>query len=493
MVLNEKTLNALWDKLEEAKLLKAETRNERTEENFIHRLESLIENNRKLWSIIEYSANSISVVDQSGEILYVDSVFEKGTGVSAGTLVGEKVDKMEEMGVKPSVSALALQEKRKCTVWQNSPKDNANWIATGVPIFDKNGNLEMVVTNAANVDKISQINDYLKNRVNMVSSKTQTMQSPQHACQSPAMRDVLRRADKVKALDTTVLITGESGVGKGVLSRYIHQGSNRAKDNYIEINCSAIPENLFESELFGYESGAFSGAKKDGKLGLLEMANKGTLLLDEIGDMPIHLQAKLLKVIQDKQILRVGGVTPIKIDVRILAATNKDLKQEVKKGLFREDLYYRLNVFPIHIPPLRERKEDVSILLSHFFKLFTKKYNRKTILSKATQDRLLNHTWPGNIRELEYAVERIVIMNEGVADEEPITTEESQLALSAGSDEQAVEVRRLIPLSEAIEEAERQLFRLATKESGSSYEVARKLETSQPNAYRKMKKYVDKP
>ncbi|MGI6552605.1 MAG: sigma-54 interaction domain-containing protein [Bacillota bacterium] len=211
--------------------------------------------------------------------------------------------------------------------------------------------------------------------------------------------------------DSTVLITGESGTGKEILARAIHANSNRSQEHFVTINCGAIPETLLESELFGYEEGAFTGAKKGGKLGKFEIANGGTIFLDEIGDMPLHLQVKLLRVLQEKVIERVGGSFSVPIDVRVIAATHRDLEEQAQQNQFRWDLYYRLNVIPLHIPPLRERQEDIMMLAKYFLEIYNHKINKKIkYFAKETENLLLNYEWPGNVRELSNAVEYAVNM-----------------------------------------------------------------------------------
>ena len=218
---------------------------------------------------------------------------------------------------------------------------------------------------------------------------------------------------KVSPTTTTVLITGETGTGKELIARAIHRNSSRREQPFIKINCAAIAENLVESELFGYEKGAFTGAVTT-KPGRFELAHRGTLFLDEVGEIPRDMQAKLLQAIQDQNFERVGGLKNISVDVRLIAATNRNLPQEVKEGKFREDLFYRLNVFPIHIPPLRERTEDILPLTGHFLEKFNRKLKMKVEgLSPEVRDCLLAYPWPGNIRELEHLVERMILMAEG--------------------------------------------------------------------------------
>ncbi len=230
---------------------------------------------------------------------------------------------------------------------------------------------------------------------------------------SESVRNLIEVIRKVASTDSTVLITGESGTGKSLIAKAIHFLSDRRDRPFVTINCAAIPETLLEAELFGYEKGAFTGATSSRK-GKFELANGGTVFLDEIGDMPLYLQAKILRVIQEKEIERLGGEKVIKVDVRIIAATNRDLESLVKEGKFREDLYYRLNVIPIHVPPLRERKEDIPLLVEHFLEKFNEKYGKKVRIAPEAMEPLMEYDWPGNVRELENTVERLVVMNEGV-------------------------------------------------------------------------------
>lgn len=218
---------------------------------------------------------------------------------------------------------------------------------------------------------------------------------------------------KVVNIDSTVLLEGESGTGKSLVAKIIHKLSNRKKEAFVSINCASIPENLLEAELFGYEKGAFSGAISQ-KKGKFEIAHKGTIFLDEIGDLPLSLQGKLLSIIQEKEFSRLGSLETIFVDVRIIVATNKNLFELAKEGQFREDLYYRLNVIPIKIPPLSERKEDIPVLIDYFLKIFNDKYSKKVQFSKDALIELINYNWPGNVRELENIIERLVVMNEQI-------------------------------------------------------------------------------
>jgi len=233
---------------------------------------------------------------------------------------------------------------------------------------------------------------------------------------SDDITNIKKTVMRIANTDSTVFITGESGTGKTLIAKAIHNLSYRKNKPFATINCAAIPENLLESELFGYEKGAFTGALSM-KKGKFELANKGTLFLDEIGDMPLSLQAKLLNVIQDREITRLGGEESISIDVRIIAATNKDLEKIIKLGHFREDLYYRLNVLPINVKPLRQRRDDIPILIDYFLKKINKRHNKHIRITNSALKALINYEWPGNVRELENTIERLVVLNDTKIDE----------------------------------------------------------------------------
>jgi transcriptional regulator with PAS, ATPase and Fis domain len=311
------------------------------------------------------------------------------------------------------------------------------------------------------------------------------MITKQFVVHSDCMKELTKMAIRVARVDSTVLIQGESGVGKELIADVIHANGLRKKGPLIKINCGAIPENLLESEFFGYEPGAFSGASRKGKVGLFELANGGILFLDEIGDMPLSLQVKLLRVLQDKEITRLGGIKPIKVDIRILTGTNRNLGEMVINRQFRQDLYYRLNVVPIRVPALRERREDIPVLTSYFTEYFNRKY-----LSSATSKQLdpgviscfMKHDWPGNVRELENLIERLIV----TTDHDRITLDDLPPWLDKShpaGDQESISLRC------AVEDTERKLLQYAFTHYNSTYEVARFLDINQSTVVRKAAKY----
>ena len=257
-----------------------------------------------------------------------------------------------------------------------------------------------------------RVRDLTRENVSLKSRLSQTQSGLYIVGRSQSMLDVQRQLEKVAPTRATVLLEGESGTGKTLIARIIHDLSDRRGYHFVKMNCASIPENLLESELFGYEKGAFTGAETP-KAGRFEDADRGTIFFDEIGDLPLGLQAKLLRVLQEKEFERLGGHDTRRVDVRIIAATNKDLAGLVRQGLFREDLYYRLNVFPIRVPPLNQRKEDLTRLLNHFLNKVSREYNRRLFFSPEALETLKNYNWPGNVREMENLVERLVILAEG--------------------------------------------------------------------------------
>ena len=280
-----------------------------------------------------------------------------------------------------------------------------------------------------------------------------------------------------------VLLLGASGVGKTMLAREIHKRSRRCCGPFVDINCAAIPDTLLESELFGYEEGAFTGAGKGGKKGLVEMAEGGTLLLDEISEMPMTLQAKLLKTIQDKEIVRVGGTKMVAVDFRLLTATNKDLEQMVDEGSFRRDLYYRLNVVSLNIPTLKERQKDIVPLSQFFLKEFNERYDKEKEFHPNALEAFMEYDWPGNVRQLANVIERVAV----TTNENILTCQMLPPSLSC-SEKAKKDVEGDLTL--ALEAFEREIIRGAYEKYKSSTEVGKALNISQPTAYRKIKKYV---
>ncbi len=382
----------------------------------ITRLEDL---NRDLMGMIENSYDALTILDGEGRHLVLSPAFERITGMRIADILGRKISDISlERGRDSGASAKVIETGKPETVIVNTT-DGRQVLSTAVPVFDRDGKMVRIYCNLRDITELNELKSRFEHSqtlltkylVELHEAKQIKMRS-RFVAHSSRMKELMEVALRIARVDATVLILGESGVGKELVARLIHEAGPRAEDSgtFVKINCGAIPGDLLESELFGYEAGAFTGAGKDGKPGYFEIANNGTLLLDEIGDLPFKLQVKILSVLQDHEVTRLGGTRPKKVDVRIIAATNLDLEEMVASGRFREDLFYRLNVVPLFIPPLRERKEDIPFLLVHYLDTYNKRYSRHVRLSKEVIDRLSVYRWPGNVRELANLVERLVVI-----------------------------------------------------------------------------------
>lgn len=376
-----------------------------------------------LRSVLDASSDGVLISDDKGNVLYINSAYESVTGLTKEQMVGNNLRKLrEEKLFNFAVSLLVLEQKKPASIIHEYVTGKKA-LTTGNPIYGEDGKTIVgVICNTRDISGLINLRNELEATKKLLQKYSDEIQQlrRQHMQQyediiykSKAMADTLQLASKVAQFDSSVLIQGESGVGKELFAKFIHQQSPRAKGPYIRVNCAAIPAELFESELFGYEQGSFTGASQKGKPGMFELANEGTILLDEIGELPLTVQSKLLRVLQEKEVFRLGAQNATKLNVRVLSATNKDLTQEVKKGNFREDLFFRLNVVPITIPPLRERKEDIPELIRYFLEKLNKRYKKNLFISLEAMNIMANYSWPGNVRELENLIEYLFIVNTG--------------------------------------------------------------------------------
>jgi PAS domain S-box-containing protein len=366
-----------------------------------------------LMSILESIHDAVVVVDASGTIVYANPAYTRALGVKVGKVIGKKVTE-----IAPEAVTIKVLQTGRSILEQPSRvlKLGIDIVASCNPIY-KNGILAGVASIFKNVTEIKKLNEELS-RIKSYASYLQeeldrrtTLPAEFKAIvgKSGNFLEALARAAKASRSDVTVMLRGETGTGKELLAKAIYGASRRKNGPFIRVNCAAIPESLLESELFGFEEGSFTGARRGGKPGKFELANKGTLFLDEIGDMSLAMQAKLLRAIQEKEIERIGGTRSIQTDVRIIAATNQDLEQKVKEKGFREDLFYRLNVFGICIPPIRERREDIPLLVDHFLNIFAEREKKSMRVSQEVLRLFIKYDWPGNIRELQNVVEYAVV------------------------------------------------------------------------------------
>ena len=417
--------------------------------------------------------NGIYLVDGQGVTIRVNRTFEEMSGFSNAELAGRNLRDLVGPGnyFTGSASLLVLERKAPVTATY-STRTGRKLLVKGKPIFDNQGDIRYVINTIWDLTVVQ----YSKS-IDADTARNQMLIEEDIITSSERMTTLIDLALRVAKTDSTILLSGESGVGKGLLAKLVHRASDRRQQPLIQINCAAIPENLLEAELFGYEPGAFTGADRKGKEGLLQHADGGTLLLDEIGDLPLHLQAKLLNVLQEQTFYKIGGREPHHVNVRLIAASNRDLAALVATGRFREDLYYRLNVVPIHLPPLRERREDIPLLIDYF----VDHYNRKYQSYKRISRRLLQHmsmlSWKGNIRELENAVERLIVTSR---DDVIDNLDGYQLPdMQLGSQTRS--------LHDMLQNYEKEILVNALQRHGTTRKVATALGISQATAARKLK------
>lgn len=451
-------------------------------------------------SVLENSYDGIYITDKNSVTIYVNKAYENLTGHKRSEYVGKHMDDLIKAGImKVHITRDVIASKKSVTT-REELISGKNVLVTGNPIFNNNNEIIAVVTNVRDISEIISLEKKERLAKEVISRyqkqffDASTMRNI--VCESANTISVFNFAAKVAPKDSTVLLTGETGVGKEVVAKYIHYNSLRKDSNYIKINCGAIPENLLESELFGYVGGAFTGADPNGKPGLFELADNGTLFLDEIGELPLNLQSSLLRVLQDGEVTRVGSTKTRRVSVRIIAATNRNLKQMIEEKTFREDLYYRLNVISINIPPLRERRDDIPPLAELFIERLNKKYNTKKQVSDTFLLELMSMSWPGNVRELSNFVERQYILSESdiltsihdtTNNKKNDTYQDIQNSISSA----AAEDPDSLNMDKVVSSIEAALIKTSLKKSSNTKEAAKLLGISQPTFSRKYNKYKD--
>lgn len=447
---------------------------------------------QELEMVIESFADGIYITDGQGYTLFVNKAYENITGLKRENLLGKHMRELEKKGIiSQSATLIVLKNKKPVTILQQIKSKIV--MVTSTPYYDENGKISKVITNVRDMTKLKALENELNASRELTKQYQLQIKELEQSkignivIQSEAMLKVYISALRVAPFNTNVLIQGESGVGKEVFARIIHENSKRNQGPFIKINCGAIPENLLETELFGYEKGAFTGSNKEGKIGLFELAEKGTLLLDEIGDLPLNLQVKLLHVLQDKTIKRVGGLSERKVDVRVIAATNKVLEKEVTSGNFRNDLFYRLNVVSIYIPPLRERGQCILALIKKFMNNLNERYKMQKKLTPQAIETLVNYHWPGNVRELENVIEHLFVMSNS----EKIGLEFFPSYMKKEQVEKETEaicVNKIIPFKEAKKILETQLIQMALNKAGSLRKAAKLLQVDHSTLIKKNKR-----
>lgn len=373
----------------------------------------------QLEAIMKCSYDGIYIADGQGNPINMNESFAQLIGVNREELHGLHTSELVAKGYIPeSVVLEVLKQKQQVTKMINY-RTGRETIVTGVPVFNQQGKITLVICNLRDLTELKKMERELEDNKKLTDEYRRNLASLYEKTddlafisQSHEMDVIKNIVNKVAKVDANVLITGETGVGKDVIARLVHQLSSRADTgSFVKVDCAAIPEQLLEAELFGYEKGSFTDARKSGKIGRIELAQNGTLFLDEIGELPLRLQVKLLNVLQEHKITRIGGLHPRKINFRVISATNRNLEQMIKNKEFREDLYFRLNVVKITVPPLRERKDDILPLSNYFLDLFNNKYNLAKKIDSEVIEYLKKHDWPGNVRELANIIEQMVVLS----------------------------------------------------------------------------------
>ena len=460
-------------------------------------------------AVFAASYDGICILDDKGVFLEVNAAYERMTGISRDQWIGKNIEEMQKLPNVPKHSAtlLALSSNRPASTLVNV-RGGELMLITASPHYGPDGRVRNVIMNTRNITQLNTLKyqlererssaklaDLEKARRSWLRARLEEADLEELVFASPVMDDLLSTAAEIADFDSTILLDGETGTGKGVIARFIHRVSRRAQKPFVEINCGALPENLVESELFGHEAGAFTGSLRTGKKGQFELANGGTIFLDEIGELPLPSQSKLLKVLDDKEVRPLGGSSSRRLDVRVICATNQSLHDLVAAGRFRGDLLYRIEVIPLHLPPLRERPEDKKALLYAFLEQFNKKCGRDKVLSLEVVAALSSYDFPGNVRELRNLVERMVM----TVRSEELGVEHLPPALQALASGPAATAAREALVEESlaevvdyrarVERLESQMLRHFARTCRSTYEVARRTGLTQSAVVRKLKKY----
>ncbi|GHI00732.1 sigma-54 interaction domain-containing protein [Neobacillus kokaensis] len=461
--------------------------------------------NEELRSIIQYSSDGLFVVDHQGFVIEVNKAYEEMTGISKKEVLGENIaDLVLNEYFDRSAASMALQSKKKTTIIQKIKKQKY-FVVTSTPILDSQQEVKMVVTSVRDVTYLHHLQKQLGHAQQINESMTNSLQTKKQekdfyaVYKSPQMQKIYEKIKQIASFPTNVLITGESGTGKEVIASTIHQLSSADEKTFIKVNCGAIPPELFESEMFGFVSGSFTGARKEGKPGFFEQANNGTILLDEIGEIPLPLQVKLLRVLQEKEVTRIGDTTPRKLSFRLICSTNQNLRQLVLDKKFRQDLWYRINVIHIEIPPLFERKPDIPHLVEYYLEDFCRKYHIEKKLLPETMSLLKQYSWPGNVRELKNVMEFLIVstpttfitpydLPENVKNNWDFEHPSNTNANSLTKEDNNLEINRNMSLKHSLDEFEKRQILKAIEKSKSIRSAASLLDLDHTSLIRKMKR-----
>ena len=446
-----------------------------------------------LKQIFDNLPEPIFVTDREGNVLLSNSTTALTMDMTLDQLLQSNVRDLVSRGYYTKSYALEAAEKKCVVKGRLVTKLGLIKNSVSTPVFDDNGEVIFVLTTGRTVEpagaELTPENKELisRRKREIEYLRRRVLETDTIVADSPEMKRVLLQAHSVAGADSTVMIYGESGTGKEVIAKYLHRHSKRAQEPFIAVNCASLPETLAEAELFGYEKGAFTGAKNEGRVGLFEAANAGTIFLDEIAELPLHLQAKLLRVLETGEVRRIGSNLNRKLDFRLIVGTHKDLAKMVEEKSFRADLFYRLNVIPLQIPPLRERPADVAALVRKFLEEFNKQYEAAVEIDPAAMQAMQDYHWPGNVRELRNAVERLVIGRMQDYSQEFLVLE-SALAGSGNHGQELIAAPLQGTLKEVMSAVENQYIRQVLEECGGKVSVAaQKLGIYRTVLYRKLK------
>lgn len=447
-------------------------------------------------TIINNSNDEIFITDGKGMIIFANPASEVNYGLSVTEMIGKSVWELEERGIYfPAITPIVLKEKKKITINQETATGK-KLIVTATPVFDNRGAINIVICNTRDVTSLEDMKKSYHDMKNKVHKKERRAKKRNASdsnqliyTDSSPLAELMKILEKVAKTESTVLLQGETGTGKDLFARIIHDSSNRSDKDFLKVNCAALPPELIESELFGYRSGAFTGASSKGKIGQFSLADQGTIFLDEIAEIPIALQPKLLQVIEEQMFIPVGSKTVEEVNVRIIAATNRNLTEMMQKKQFRDDLFYRLCVFSINIPPLKDRIDDIPLLVEHYLKLFSQKHNCSLSISDQAMLCLVAYEWPGNVRELKHLVERLTVTMTSELIKPEHLPHHITSTLKAKDVQSSTDHKQSLPSQ--IEETEREIILQSYKKLKSSYKVARELGISQSSAVRKIRRYMN--
>jgi PAS domain S-box-containing protein/TyrR family helix-turn-helix protein len=454
---------------------------------------------QKFKTVFDASSDGIWICDSEGRVIEINKTTEVLGGITKKDVIGKKVSELvkKEGLYDQYVTDEVIRTKRHVSQLQNIKRTHKTVLCTGIPVLNDDGEVSLVVINERDITQLHAIREQLKEvhqekerfRDEIAELNMRELKSGRFVAENEQMRQVIRTALKFSRIGVSdILLLGESGTGKGLLAKFIHNNSARARKPFIQINCAAIPESILEAELFGYEKGAFTGASQSGKPGLLELSHEGTLFLDEIGEMSLTVQAKLLKYLDDHEVMRLGGTRSKKIDSTLIAATNQNLEKRSRESEFRSDLFYRLNSLVIRIPPLRERPEDVFELANSFLEHFNQKYDLNKKINPLTLGLLQSHAFPGNVRELRNIIKTAVFTSDEDAIDSMIINSVGKEVLEEWSriTDKNAEINNLVDILSAFE---KEILRNAVRRHKSTRKIARYLNISQPTVVRKLKKH----